>query len=140
MKLTSLLRRHTPLDQSVMTCAALCSAVLLFAAHAFCFFNLTYSSGSVMLHVASGRSAQIAAGAVFRFHGEAVPIHPPLSRVENTAHEHGDAGLPSGRKLQSAVRGNHVLTQSAREVAGLIDDEIFQFFSHSAFSVLSRPY
>ena len=63
MKLTSLLRRHMPLDQSAMTCAALCSAVLLFAAHAFCFFNLTYSSGSVMLHVASGRSAQIAAGA-----------------------------------------------------------------------------
>lgn len=63
MKLTSLLRRHTPLDQSTLTRTALCSVLLLLAAHAFCFFNLTYSSGSVMLHVASGRSAQISSGA-----------------------------------------------------------------------------
>ena len=63
MKLTTLLRRYTPVDQSTLTRTALYSALLLFAAHAFCFFNLTYSSGSVMLHVASGRSAQIAAGA-----------------------------------------------------------------------------
>lgn len=63
MKLTSLLRRHTPLDQSTLTRTALYSVLLLLAAHAFCFFNLTYSSGSVMLHVANGRSAQIASGA-----------------------------------------------------------------------------
>lgn len=63
MKLTSLLRRHTPLDKAALTHAALYSVLLLFAAHAFCFFNLTYTSGSVMLHVERGRSAQIVAGA-----------------------------------------------------------------------------
>ena len=63
MNLTSLLRRHTSFDKAALTRAALYSIVLLFAAHAFCFFNLTYSSGSVMLHVPSGRSAQIASGA-----------------------------------------------------------------------------
>lgn len=46
----------------VLKHTALCSLLLFFAAHAFCFFNLTYSSGSVMLNISSGRSAQIAAG------------------------------------------------------------------------------
>lgn len=36
--------------------------LFIFAAHAFCFFNLTYSSDSVMLNAAKGREAQLAGG------------------------------------------------------------------------------
>lgn len=55
--------RNRPIpDAASLKQTALFSLVLLFAAHAFCFFNLTYSSGSVMLNISSGRSAQIAAG------------------------------------------------------------------------------
>ena len=39
-----------------------CTLILLFAAHAFCFFNLTYSSPSVMFNAAKGSSAQTAGG------------------------------------------------------------------------------
>ena len=49
-------------DKAVLRNAALFSLLFMFAAHAFCFFNLTYSSGSVMLSVSGGRSAQIAGG------------------------------------------------------------------------------
>lgn len=47
------------------TCIRLlfCSLLLLFAAHAFCFFNLTYSSPSVMLNAAKGNIAQASGGA-----------------------------------------------------------------------------
>ena len=62
MKLTSLLREPLAFDRRSMQRAALYSLFLLFAAHAFCFFNLTYSGSSVMLNVSSGRSAQIASG------------------------------------------------------------------------------
>ena len=55
-------RKRAALDASAFKQTALFSLAFLFAAHAFCFFNLTYSSGSVMLNVSSGRSAQIAAG------------------------------------------------------------------------------
>lgn len=57
-----LLTPYVP-EKRTLSRAALYSLLLLFAAHAFCFFNLTYSSGSVMLSVSSGRGAQIAAGA-----------------------------------------------------------------------------
>ncbi|MBE5799865.1 MAG: hypothetical protein E7321_07950 [Clostridiales bacterium] len=60
----SLFRKQPTFDLSALKRTALYSLALLFAAHAFCFFNLTYSSGSVMLNVSSGRSAQIAAGQV----------------------------------------------------------------------------
>ena len=49
-------------DKAALRNAAALSLLLMFAAHAFCFFNLTFSSGSVMLSVSSGRSAQIAGG------------------------------------------------------------------------------
>ena len=62
MKSSSLFRGDCLLDTDALKRTALYSLLLLFAAHAFCFFNLTYSSGSVMLHAASGRSAQIEAG------------------------------------------------------------------------------
>ncbi|MBR4039848.1 MAG: hypothetical protein IKJ11_07105 [Clostridia bacterium] len=62
MNPTSLLRRQSAFDAAALKRTALCTLAFLFAAHAFCFFNLTYSSGSVMLHVSSGRSAQITAG------------------------------------------------------------------------------
>jgi len=62
MKPSSLLREDLSIHTGALKRAALYSLLFLFAAHAFCFFNLTYSSGSVMLSAASGRSAQIAAG------------------------------------------------------------------------------
>lgn len=49
-------------DKAALRNTAAFSLLLMFAAHAFCFFNLTFSSGSVMLSVSSGRSAQIAGG------------------------------------------------------------------------------
>ncbi|MGN0775099.1 MAG: glucosyltransferase domain-containing protein, partial [Candidatus Ventricola sp.] len=58
MKLT----QRLSLDKVALRNAAVFSLLFMFAAHAFCFFNLTYSSGSVMLSVSSGRSAQIAGG------------------------------------------------------------------------------
>lgn len=42
--------------------ACVISLLFLFAAHAFCFFNLTYSGESVMLSAAKGANAQTAAG------------------------------------------------------------------------------
>ncbi len=54
------------LDKSAVKYAAAFSLLFMFAAHAFCFFNLTYSSGSVMLSVSSGRGAQIAGGTVLQ--------------------------------------------------------------------------
>lgn len=49
-------------DKAALRSTAVFSLLFMFAAHAFCFFNLTFSSGSVMLSVSSGRSAQIAGG------------------------------------------------------------------------------
>jgi len=49
-------------DKAQFLRAALCTLVLFFAAHAFCFFNLTYSGASVMLDVSKLRTAQIEAG------------------------------------------------------------------------------
>ena len=49
-------------DKAALRNTAAFTLLLMFAAHAFCFFNLTFSSGSVMLSVSSGRSAQIAGG------------------------------------------------------------------------------
>lgn len=62
MKPSSLFEKSFFPDTDTLKRTALYSLLLLFAAHAFCFFNLTYSSGSVMLNVSSGRSAQIEAG------------------------------------------------------------------------------
>ena len=62
MKSTILIRRRPALHAAAMKQTVLFSLFFLFAAHAFCFFNLTYSSGSVMLNVSDGRSAQIAGG------------------------------------------------------------------------------
>ena len=62
MKLT----KKLSLDKNAVKYAAAFSLLFMFAAHAFCFFNLTYSSGSVMLSVSSGRSAQIAGGSVLQ--------------------------------------------------------------------------
>jgi len=50
------------LNQKALKHAALLSLLLFFAAHAFCFFNLTYSGSSVMLDVSRDRTAQIEAG------------------------------------------------------------------------------
>lgn len=49
-------------DKAALRNTAAFTLLFMFAAHAFCFFNLTFSSGSVMLSVSSGRSAQIAGG------------------------------------------------------------------------------
>ncbi|MGN0990732.1 MAG: glucosyltransferase domain-containing protein [Candidatus Ventricola sp.] len=62
MKLT----KKLSLDKNAVKYAAAFSLLFMFAAHAFCFFNLTYSSGAVMLSVSSGRSAQIAGGSVLQ--------------------------------------------------------------------------
>jgi len=53
--------RHS-LDKRSLVRAALLSLAFFFAAHAFCFFNLTYSGPSVMLDVSRGRSALLAQG------------------------------------------------------------------------------
>ena len=58
MKLT----QRLSMDKTALRNTAILSLLFMFAAHAFCFFNLTFSSGSVMLSVSSGRSAQIAGG------------------------------------------------------------------------------
>ncbi len=51
-----------PSDAKQLKRAALYSLVFFFCAHAFCFFNLTYSGASVMLDVSKARAAQIEAG------------------------------------------------------------------------------
>lgn len=51
-----------PSDTKQLKRTALYTLVLFFCAHAFCFFNLTYSGASVMLDVSRTRAAQIAAG------------------------------------------------------------------------------
>ena len=51
-----------PSDSKLLKCTALCTLVVFFCAHAFCFFNLTYSGASVMLDVSKTRAAQIGAG------------------------------------------------------------------------------
>lgn len=56
------MKTRSTLDQTALRNAAAFSLLLMFAAHAFCFFNLTFSSGSVMLSVSSGRAAQITGG------------------------------------------------------------------------------
>ena len=49
-------------DRRFLIRACAISLLLIFAAHAFCFFNLTYSADSVMLSVSRGRNAQTAGG------------------------------------------------------------------------------
>lgn len=62
MKLTSFFYRQPSLDKEAFRRTALYSLVFLFAAHAFCFFNLTYSADSVMLSVSKGYREQVACG------------------------------------------------------------------------------
>ncbi|MGN0997693.1 MAG: glucosyltransferase domain-containing protein [Candidatus Ventricola sp.] len=50
------------LRTSALTSTLGCALLLLFAAHAFCFFNPTYSGPSVMLNAAKGASAQASGG------------------------------------------------------------------------------
>lgn len=50
------------MDSARLKRVALIALLFTFAAHAFCFFNLTYSGSAVMLDASSGRSAQIAGG------------------------------------------------------------------------------
>lgn len=49
-------------SSSTMKRAAAMALALLFAAHAFCFFNLTFSGASVMVNAAKGADAQIVSG------------------------------------------------------------------------------
>lgn len=49
-------------DKAAFRHTMLFTLLFCFAAHAFCFFNLTFTSGSVMLSVSSGYSAQIESG------------------------------------------------------------------------------
>ena len=46
----------------LLACTLGCALLLLFAAHAFCFFNPTYSGPSVMLNAAKGASGQTGGG------------------------------------------------------------------------------
>jgi len=62
MKPTSLFRGQPSFDRDAFKRTALYSLAFLFAAHAFCFFNLTYSGNSVMLNVSKGYNEQIACG------------------------------------------------------------------------------
>ena len=57
------MKQLTKLNRQTCRRVVFCSLILLFAAHAFCFFNLTYSSPSVMFNAANGNSAQTASGA-----------------------------------------------------------------------------
>lgn len=56
------MKLHLSLDSKALKRTALFSLLLFFAAHAFCFFNLTYSGASVMLDVSKSRTAQIESG------------------------------------------------------------------------------
>lgn len=49
-------------DKTTLMRVLALSLLFLFAAHAFCFFNLTYSGPSVMINVSSGSEAQTAGG------------------------------------------------------------------------------
>lgn len=50
------------IDQTVFKRAAFWSLIFFAAAHAFCFFNLTYASGSVLIDVSRNATAQIERG------------------------------------------------------------------------------
>lgn len=56
------LLHRSSFDKAAFRHTVLFTLLLFFAAHAFCFFNLTFTSGSVMLSVSSGYSAQIESG------------------------------------------------------------------------------
>lgn len=56
------MKRYFTLTKQTCVCVLSCSLLLLFAAHAFCFFNLTYSSPSVMFNAAKGNIAQTSGG------------------------------------------------------------------------------
>ena len=56
------MKQYTTLTRQACIRVISCTLILLFAAHAFCFFNLTYSSPSVMFNAAKGNNAQTAAG------------------------------------------------------------------------------
>ncbi|HIS94765.1 MAG TPA: hypothetical protein IAC19_03230 [Candidatus Ventricola gallistercoris] len=49
-------------NRDALVRAAVYALLFLFAAHAFCFFNLTYSTQSVMINASKGTSAQIGGG------------------------------------------------------------------------------
>ena len=49
-------------DGKAMRQTALMTFLLVLAAHAFCFLNLTFSGASVMFNAAKGADAQIASG------------------------------------------------------------------------------
>lgn len=49
-------------SNDVLKRAAMYSLILFFAAHAFCFFNLTYSGDAVMLTVSRGSASQFSGG------------------------------------------------------------------------------
>lgn len=56
------MKQRFSLSKETMKHTALYTLILLFAAHAFCFFNLSYSGDAVILNVSKARSAQIASG------------------------------------------------------------------------------
>lgn len=56
------LSKRLSVDSSVVRYTVFFTVLFALAAHAFCLFNLTYTSGSVMLSVSDGRRAQIAGG------------------------------------------------------------------------------
>ena len=60
MNLTSIFPGANPKNLRRIAVLAL---AMVFVAHGFCFFNLTYSGQSVMLNAAKGSSSQISSGA-----------------------------------------------------------------------------
>ena len=50
------------IDKTAFKRAAFWTLIFFAAAHAFCFFNLTYASGSVLIDVGRDASAQIERG------------------------------------------------------------------------------
>lgn len=57
------MKQYTTLNRQTVIRVISFTLILLFAAHAFCFFNLTYSSPSVMFNAANGNTAQTGGGA-----------------------------------------------------------------------------
>lgn len=57
------MKQYTTLTRQTCIRVISCTLILLFAAHAFCFFNLTYSSPSVMFSAANDSAAQTSGGA-----------------------------------------------------------------------------
>ena len=59
-------------DGKAMRQTALMTFLLVLAAHAFCFLNLTFSGASVMFNAAKGADAQIASGVYLQPFSEAL--------------------------------------------------------------------